>query len=104
MTPSSIPVIAVLDIGKTNKKIILYDNQLTHVDTSITQIEEESGQGICHVNAEAVSNWFLQELERFGHRYHIRAISISSHGATIACLDERGALALPVLAYTMDNK
>jgi sugar (pentulose or hexulose) kinase len=51
---------------------------------------------------EAMTEWFTDQLKTFAKKYAIRALSVTTHGATVMCLDKRGALAVPPVAYTTE--
>ena len=95
--------IAVIDIGKTNKKILIYDQDLNLVDIAKTNIEEfRNEETLIHDDLSAIETWILSELKKFSCLYKIMAISISTHGATFTCCDKDGNLTVPELSYTTD--
>jgi len=94
--------IAVLDIGKTNKKLLLYNQDLQIVYKHSTKIEEIEVDGLCQDDLSAIDDWIVRELSEINKKYPIRVISISAHGATCVCLDSTGKLAVPELCYTID--
>ncbi|MBR9999211.1 MAG: hypothetical protein KFF73_09580, partial [Cyclobacteriaceae bacterium] len=94
--------IAVFDIGKTNKKLIIFDSDLNIIDIEKINIEEyEEGQ-VKYDNLDIIETWFLDQLKNKSSRYNIRIISVSAHGATFACIDDQGKLTVPVISYTTD--
>lgn len=94
--------IAVFDVGKTNKKLLIYDRELQLIDSIYAQFDEVA-QGLeLHERVGETAAWFINALTDMAGRYAIQAVSISAHGATFVCLDAAGELALPVLAYTTD--
>ncbi len=94
------PVVAVLDVGKTNKKVALYDSVFDVVAEDHASFESYEWEGLEVENTDAMIEWFRQALKSAAAQHDIRAIAVSAHGATFALLDERGELALPVIAYT----
>ena len=94
--------IAVLDIGKTNKKLVIYDQDLQIIHKRSTQIEEVEIDGILQDDLKAIDDWIITELGNINKQYPIKVISISAHGATCACLNDSGELAIPQLSYTID--
>lgn len=94
--------IAVFDIGKTNKKLVIYDHNLNIVRIEKTQIEEYSDDRFSYDNVPAIEQWILDMLKNSAPHFNIRVISISAHGATFTCVDENGDLAVPELSYTTD--
>ncbi|HBE01333.1 MAG: hypothetical protein A2096_14015 [Spirochaetes bacterium GWF1_41_5] len=94
--------IAVLDIGKTNKKVFIYNEQLEVLDSAYESFPEYTENGINFEQTADTFLWFKNQLKKFSSAYNIQAISVSTQGATFACTDDTGKLTLPVLAYTTD--
>ena len=102
--------IAVLDIGKTNKKLFVYDSDLRCLNpgeegASFAQIEVD---GVLSDDAAAIYSWMIDALSNAAAKYgDIRCISVTTHGATIALLGEGrdevfegdGGLAFPIVSY-----
>ncbi len=96
-------MIAVLDIGKTNKKTIIFDSSLQIVAQNKTSLGEYEKNGKRVEQPEEIFNWFLDCLSEYNGIYKIDAISVTTQGASLVCLDKGGRLALPPLAYTNDG-
>jgi len=96
------PYVAVIDIGKTNKKIHIYDETLELVDSRSRSFESVERDGIPWVPSDEVEEWLLDNLSALASRYQIRLVSIATHGATFACVDEDGELAIPIIDYTYE--
>lgn len=94
--------IAVLDIGKTNKKLVLYNSDLQIVEKKVTRIEEIEKDEIRQDNLEAIRIWVIEELTLINKKYPVKVISISAHGATCVCIDDSGKLPVPCISYTHD--
>jgi len=94
--------IAVFDIGKTNKKLVVYDANLAIRSIEKTKIEEYSVNDISYDNISGIEEWMLEKLKKNASVFNIKVISISAHGATFTCIDEKGELAIPGLSYTTD--
>lgn len=92
--------VAVIDIGKTNKKIHVYDESLGLVDSRSRSFESVEQDGVPWIPSGEVEEWLLDNLSALGSRYDIGMISITTHGATFACVDESGELAIPIIDYT----
>jgi L-fuculokinase len=93
---------AVLDVGKTNKKILIFDEQLRIVDEVYASIPADESAPVHIERVQDSADWFLGQLPALAARHDIRAVSVTTHGATCVCLDETGAPAFPVIAYTTD--
>lgn len=92
--------IAVLDIGKTNAKVVVLDC------TTGEEIAERRapnralpGPPYPHYDIDALWAFVLQALSDFAQHPGFDAISITTHGASAVLLDAEGKLALPVLDY-----
>ena len=94
--------IAVLDIGKTNKKILIYDANLNIVDEQFTRIPEIVDGDVYYDDIENLKSWILDTLGVFAAKYDIKVISTSAHGATYSLVDEHGESVVPQVAYTTD--
>lgn len=94
--------IAVFDVGKTNKKVIIFDEKLRVVDSVYQTFDEYVTDGIHYEDVENITEWFLAQLTIFAKKYPVAAISVTTHGATAMCLDKTGRLAIPPVAYTTD--
>jgi L-fuculokinase len=97
------PVSAVIDLGKSNKKLLLFDETLNVVEERQTAIPETAFEGgLIQDDVPAVLDWLKRQFVELnnGDGFSIRAINVTTFGATVAHLDERGELALPVLSYT----
>lgn len=94
------PAVAVLDVGKTNKKIRLYDRGFAALAEERTAIEPQMIDGLEVENTEAILAWFREAMKRLTAEHEVLAIAVSAHGATCALLNETGRLAHPVLSYT----
>jgi len=95
--------VAVLDVGKTNKKVRLYDRQFQPLAEERTSFEVQMRDGLEIEPTEELLAWFEEALARLGAQYDIRAIAVCAHGATLALLDEAGKLAYPVISYTSEK-
>lgn len=94
--------VAVLDIGKTNKKVMIFNERLELVDKAYRQFPTHTWEGLPVEDTKAMLTWFEEELTAFAKKFPISAISITTHGATFACLDDQGKLVFPVIDYTFE--
>lgn len=95
-------VIAVLDIGKTNKKVAFYDEQMKLVSLESESFPAVPFKDVRVEQVEAIEGWFLEVLEKSSKKYEVVSISITTHGAAAVCLDENGSLTVPPLDYTTE--
>ncbi|TVR32593.1 MAG: carbohydrate kinase [Spirochaetaceae bacterium] len=94
--------IAVFDVGKTNKKLLIYDNQLKLIDTVSQRFPAVQQNGVSAEPVVEIERWLLQNLKQFAAQYPIRVISVSTHGAAFVCVDPDGNPTVPALDYTHD--
>lgn len=102
MTP--IRNVAVIDVGKTNGKVALFDvveGRESHVHSTANSVLKDGRYP--HYDIEGLWNFFLEGLREIGSRERIDAIAITAHGASITLVDAEGNLALPVLDYEFDG-
>ncbi|MDI7863370.1 FGGY-family carbohydrate kinase [Rhizobiaceae bacterium n13] len=92
--------IAVIDIGKTNAKVTLFDlEQGREVLVHTTPNRVLAGPPYPHFDVEALWAFIITALGELHREGGVDAISITAHGATAALIDAAGDLALPVLDY-----
>lgn len=99
---TGVPVIAIFDIGKTNKKFLLFDREYNVVYETSTVLDislDEDGEP-CE-NLPALTSWMKQTLDDalFDQRFHIRALNFSAYGASFVHLDKRGYPVTDLYSY-----
>jgi L-fuculokinase len=92
--------IAVFDVGKTNKKIVIYDQDLNVLASVYESFPTQKKYDMEIEDVDNVDNWFLRQLKNFAQKFPIRIISVTTHGATFACIDKEGDFSVPVVSYT----
>lgn len=96
-------LVAVIDIGKTNKKVALFDATLQQVAHRQAPFPAQpDAQGILVEQTDAIWAWLKQQLTELFRAHPFSAISITTHGAAWAALTANGQLAVPVIAYEHD--
>lgn len=92
--------IAVIDIGKTNAKVVLVDAK-TGAEIAVRKTLNSVLQSAPypHFDVEALWRFVLAALKDFAAGPGFDALSITTHGASAALLDAEGHLAMPVLDY-----
>ncbi|KJD35999.1 hypothetical protein PW52_05105 [Tamlana sedimentorum] len=95
-------VIAVFDIGKTNKKIFLFDKGFNVVYTNSIRFEEveDDDNDPCD-DIESIESWIQTEIKTIQkqNEYTIKAINFSTHGASLVYLDKDGNRITPLYNY-----
>lgn len=100
MSHSAYRRIAVIDIGKTNAKVVVVDatdgREIAAVRTANTVLPAPP---FPHFDTAALWTFISDALRNFAVQPGFDAISITTHGACAALVDADGELALPVLDY-----
>ncbi|MBK5278718.1 MAG: carbohydrate kinase, partial [Bacteroidia bacterium] len=97
-----IPVIAIFDIGKTNKKVFLFDETYSlrfEKSDQLPEIKDEDGFP-CE-DVESLTHWVentFSELLKLAD-FEIRAVNFSAHGASFVNVDENGNPVTPLYNY-----
>lgn len=98
----SLPVIAIFDIGKTNKKLLLFDEQYKVVYEETAQLEEAVDEdGFACENVGLLTHWIKNTFEKVlqDGRYTVKAVNFSAYGASFVHLDETLRPCLPLYNY-----
>lgn len=106
--PDRPAAIAVIDLGKTNLKLVLVDPQ-THrvVDAEMSENRPLDGPPYSHLDTAGIFDGLITGLRRASTRHTVTAIVPCTHGSTLAMVDpSRGpaedGLVLPVMDYEAD--
>jgi sugar (pentulose or hexulose) kinase len=98
--------VGVFDIGMTNKKVAVYDDGLRQLDVSYKNFapirHRAGGQEFEVHDIEGIKRFFFDELRKFAAKYPIKALAVTTHGATFVCLDGNGAVCAPCVFYTYE--
>jgi sugar (pentulose or hexulose) kinase len=94
--------LAVFDVGMTNKKLVIYDDRLRQLDAAYRVFEPLVSGGVEAHDLAAIEAWLLESLAAFAARYPIKALAVTTHGATLVCLGEDGSPCAPCVLYTHD--
>ena len=95
-------VIAIYDIGKTNKKLILFDmdlNQLSEEEVIFDEIRDDDGFECDDI--EKIELWVRQSCSDLAKsdKYDLRAVNFTTYGATLVYLDAHGRRLAPLYNY-----
>jgi sugar (pentulose or hexulose) kinase len=99
---ASTPVIAIFDVGKTNKKLFLFDRHYKIVyEKSARFIETLDEDGDVCENLESLRLSVFDSLREVFRmkEFSIRAINFSTYGASFIYLDENGTPLTPLYNY-----
>src|SRR5678815_5027269 len=87
---SKIPVIAIFDVGKTNKKLLLFDEQYKLVYETSQQLQQtmDEDEFPCE-DVLALTEWVKDNFSRLLNekQFDIRAVNFSAYGASFVYLD-----------------
>lgn len=96
------PVIAIFDVGKTNKKLLLFNKQYDIVyERSARFMETVDEDGFPCENIEALKQSVFESL-RFVNElkdFTVKAINFSAYGASFVYIDEQGSTLTPLYNY-----
>lgn len=96
------PVIAIFDVGKTNKKLFLFDEQYKIVfERSARFLEIEDEDGFPCENLESLRLSVFDSLHEVFRKseFEIKAINFSTYGASFIYIDEDGRPLTPLYNY-----
>ena len=95
--------IAILDIGKTHAKVILFDaNKMEELVMYQTKNNILNDDIYPHYDVESLKKFFITSLQQIAKSFDVNSIFTSTHGACIALMS-KGVLVLPVLDYEFDG-
>jgi sugar (pentulose or hexulose) kinase len=96
------PTIAIFDIGKTNKKLFLFNENYEIVYEKSTQFDETTDEdGDPCEDVELLSKWVLDTFEEVSQNpdFEIKALNFSTYGASLVHLDSEGKVIAPLYNY-----
>jgi sugar (pentulose or hexulose) kinase len=97
-----LPVTAIFDIGKTNKKFFLFDENLREVFQTYSRFEDLADEdGFPAENLPAMSEWMLETFQAALAlpEFEIKRLNFSTHGASFVFVDQTGEPATPLYDY-----
>lgn len=96
------PVILIFDVGKTNKKILLFDEQYRVVQEESTPFDEMLDEdGFACEDVSRLTSWILDSFEKMKSNpaFEIKAVNFSAYGASFVYVDKQFRPALPLYNY-----
>ena len=99
---SATPVIAILDTGKTNKKLFLFDEHYKIVwEQAISFSETTDEEGDPCEDLAQLTSWVQQSFRELGRLkdFSIRAINFSAYGASLVHVGADGQPVAPLYNY-----
>src|SRR4051812_162403 len=97
-----VPVITIFDIGKTNKKIFLFDenyNVVYEKSELLPETVDEDGDA-CE-NVALLYKWVIDSLHEVLNNkdFDIKAVNIATYGASFVFVNTDGSVSLPLYNY-----
>lgn len=99
---SAIPVIAVFDIGKTNKKLFLFNENYEIVFERSARFDEIVDEdGFSCENLESLNSFVFNSIQEVLQTkdFDVKAISFSAYGASFVPVDKSGKAVAPLYNY-----
>jgi L-fuculokinase len=96
------PAVLIFDVGKTNKKIMLFDEKYNLLYEESAILEETSDEdGFSCENVDTLSNWVRQKYEEVAvnKAYELRAVNFSAYGASFVNMGKDLTPVTPLYNY-----
>ncbi len=97
-----LPVILIFDVGKTNKKVLLFDEQYKLLQEESIQLKETTDEdGFPCEDVNLLTKWVKQKFSEILLRKDIdvKAVNFSAYGASFVHLDEESNIITPLYNY-----
>jgi sugar (pentulose or hexulose) kinase len=95
-------VILIFDIGKTNKKVLLFNRDLKIVFEKEEKFDEiTDDDGFACDDISKIENWILSTCSEFldNKEFNVRGINFTTYGATLMYVNKSGQRLTPVYNY-----
>jgi len=99
---SKLPVIAIYDVGKTNKKLLLFNEEYKLVYEESKQLDETKDEdGYACEDVISLTHWIKESFDRLlmKERFNIKAVNFAAYGASFVYLDEKKNVIPPLYNY-----
>ena len=97
-----IPTVAIFDIGKTNKKLFLFNENYEIVLEKSTQFDEITDEdGDSCEDVELLSSWVVDTFNEVLQNpdFEVKALNFSTYGASFVHLNSEGKVVAPLYNY-----
>ena len=91
--------VLVLDVGKTNVKLLAVDQDGRILGQSRTPNPTLQGLPWKHPDVQATEAWLIDAMRTLAGQVDVKAIVPTAYGSTCAMLDADGELAFPIMDY-----
>jgi sugar (pentulose or hexulose) kinase len=95
-------VIAIFDIGKTNKKILLFDESFKVVHVEEQKFEEiKDDDGFSCDDIDRIESWMKSAVEKYADHpvFDLKAVNFATYGATLMYIGKNGKNLTPAYNY-----
>ncbi|MCV9386630.1 FGGY family carbohydrate kinase [Reichenbachiella ulvae] len=95
-------VIAVFDIGKTNKKFYVFDKEFNPIEFEYTQFDEiPDDEGFLGENLDALTGWVISTFDSLleNEKFKVDSLNFSTYGASLVHIDKDGNRVTPFYNY-----
>ena len=95
-------IIVIFDIGKTNKKVLLFDSRLQLIFENEEKFEVvKDEEGFECDDIKLLESWIISSLHELAlnPEYNIKGVNFSTYGATLMYVDEKGEALTPLYNY-----
>ncbi len=99
MNQSEARGIAVLDVGSTNTRLMLFDGEGRVVAEARRASLHRPGPPYAALDPDPLLDFAAETLPAFDRQLPVDAVAPCAHGSALACLGSDGKLALPVMDY-----
>lgn len=99
---AALPVIAVMDVGKTNKKLFLFDKEYNIVyeqSARFTETTDEDGDPCENLESLRLSVFDSLRAVMSKKKFEIKAVNFSAYGASLVYIDDSGMPLTPLYNY-----
>ena len=99
---AAIPVIAIIDVGKTNKKLFLFEQNYNIIfERSARFTETVDEDGFPCEDLESLRSFVFDSLTEVfrNKKYNVKAINFCAYGASFVHIDENGKPVTPLYNY-----
>lgn len=101
--PPSKPVTAIFDIGKTNKKFLLFDENYAVLEKHQTELEQAvDDDGDPCEDLKKLEAWIKSQIETAQKNYKVQSLNFSGYGASLVHLRKGGEPVTPLYNYLKD--
>ncbi|HMG67165.1 MAG TPA: FGGY family carbohydrate kinase, partial [Chitinophagaceae bacterium] len=98
----SLPAIAIFDVGKTNKKFLIFDEHYKLLEAESVQLGEMLDEdGFACEDVNEITKWVNRKFSEviFRKDIDIKAVNFSAYGASFVYVDAKGKVITPMYNY-----